>query len=381
MEDDLFHGRARASYLCPQAGDFREDLRDRPGACSLTKRPVGALAGIAMTLLLAAPAAGATPMRDVVNDQPSAGAARISASSATDRFPINDGSGTTVAIAVTSACQASCNAVEPQRIANFIGTLIHGSEIDLLSVQLDTPFQIELDCGYGAQACYYPSDNKIVIGGTDTSAYDGVSREFVLAHEYGHHVASHRYSPAPFPAAIDWGPPRWASLERVCQARRRGALFPGDEGLNYRENPGEAFAEAFARYRFPDSAPRWKWPPFLEPDAAAFRAIREDTLHPWLGRTSFQLGGHAPSRGQGVVVEPLRTPLDGTVSVRPSEERHRRYQLSVMSPSGHVLSTSRRGLSLRHQLNFTVCGQSRLRLLLESTRRSTAPFQLLVQRP
>jgi hypothetical protein len=334
-----------------------------------------------MTLLLAAPAAGAASVRDVVVDEPGAASARISASAATERYAVNDGSGATVAIAVTAACRVSCNAAEPQRIASFVGTLIHGREIELLTVQLDTPFEIEFDCGYGAQACYYPSENKIVIGGSDTSAYDGASREFVLAHEYGHHVANHRYSPAPFPAAIDWGPPRWASLERVCQARRRGALYPGDEGVHYRENPGEAFAEAFARYRFPDSAPRWKWPGFLKPGAAAFQAIREDTLNPWLGRTGFRLEGRARPRRRGGAVESFRTPLDGTVSLRPSGELRRRYQLSLLSASGQLLSSSRRGLSLRNQLNFTVCGQSRLRLLLESTRRSAAPFKLQVQRP
>ncbi|HEU4944253.1 MAG TPA: hypothetical protein VFT10_03740 [Solirubrobacterales bacterium] len=334
-----------------------------------------------MTLLLAAPAAGAGAVRDVVIDEPSAGAARISASAATERYPVNDGSAATIAIAVSAACQVSCNAVEPQRIADFVGTLIHGPEIELLTIQLDTPFQMEFDCGYGAQACYFPSENKVVIGGSDTSAYDGVSREFILAHEYGHHVANHRDSPAPFPAAIDWGPPRWASLERVCQARRRGVLFPGDEGLHYRENPGEAFAEAFARYRFPDSAPRWKWAEFLRPDAASFRAIREDTLNPWFGRTSFRLDGRAPSRHRGGAVEALRTPLDGTVSLRPNDQLRRRYQLTLLSATGQLLSTSRHGLSMRRQLNFTVCGQSRLRLLLESTRRATAPFQLLVQRP
>jgi hypothetical protein len=342
-----------------------------------------------MVLLLAAPAVGAGAVRDavpgavrdVVVDEPGAAAARISASATAERYPINDGSGATIAIAVTAACQVSCDAAEPQGIANFIGTLIHGPEIELLTIQLDTSSQLEFDCGFGAQACYYPSENKIVIGGTDTSAYDGVSREFVLAHEYGHHVANHRYSPAPFPAAIDWGPPRWASLERVCQARRRGLLFPGDEMLRYRENPGEAFAEAFARYRFPDSAPRWTWVDFLEPDAAAFRAIREDTLNPWLGRTSFQLQGRAPPRRRAGTVEALRTPLDGTVSLRPSGELRRRYQLSLLSASGSLLNSSRKGLSIRRQLNFTVCGQSRLRLRLESTRRAAAPFQLLVQRP
>lgn len=341
---------------------------------------MGALAGIAMILLLAAPAARATA-RDVVIDEPSAAAARISAAATANRYPVNDGSGATIAVAVTPACQASCGAADPQRIANFVGTLIHGPEIELLTVQLDAPFQIDFDCGYGAQACYYPAEDKIVLSGNDTPSDDGASRDFVLAHEYGHHVATHRQSPAPFPAAIDWGTPRWSSQEDICQAHRRGALSPGDEELRYYENPGEAFAEAFARYRFPASKTRWKWPNSLLPDRAAFEAIRKDTLDPWLGRASIRLAGQAASDRRGAVAKSFRTPLDGTVSLQPAGELARRYRLSLWSTSGHVLRTSRQGLSLRRRLNFTVCGQSRLRVQLEAKHDAKAPFKLLIQRP
>jgi hypothetical protein len=341
---------------------------------------VGALAGIAMILLLAAPAAGATAARDVVIAEPSAAGARISAAS-TDRYPVNDGSGATIAVAVTPACQESCGAADPQRIANFVGTLIHGPEIELLTVQLDAPFQIQLDCGYGAEACYFPEEDRIVLSGNDMPADDGASRDFVLAHEYGHHVANHRQTPAPFPAAIDWGTPRWSSQEDICQAHRRGALIPGDEELRYYENPGEAFAEAFARYRFPDSGTSWDWPKSLLPDRRAFEAIRKDTLDPWLGRASFRLAGQAAAGRGGAVAKSFRTPIDGTVSLQPAGELARRYRVSLWSTSGHVLRTSRQGFSLRRRLNFTVCGQSRLRVQLEAKHRSNAPFKLLIQRP
>jgi len=340
---------------------------------------VGALAGIAMTLLLAAPA-GAT-VRDVVIERPSAASALISAAATSDRYAVNDGSGATIAVSVTPSCQAYCDAADPQQIANFVGTLLHGPEIGLLSIQLDTPSQIDFDCGEGAQACYIPSENRIVISGNATPARDGASRDFVLAHEYGHHVANHRQSTAPFPAAIDWGTPRWASHEHVCEAHRRGVLLPGDEAFRYYDNPGEAFAEAFARYHFPRSDVSWKWPAHLRPDVAAFRAIRRDTLNPWLGRTAFGLTGSALPGSRGGFIRSFRTPLDGTISLRPSPELRRRYQLSLRSPSGRLLRTSRRGLSVRRQLNFTVCGQSRLSLVLESTRPFAAPFRLLIQRP
>jgi hypothetical protein len=334
---------------------------------------------MAMTLLLAAPAA-AGMRHDVVFGPPDAAAARISASASAQRYPINDGSGMTVAISVTAACEALCNAAEPQAIADFLGTLIHGSEMELLTVQLDTPEQISYDCGYGADACYYPSENKIVLSGDAEPSTDGASREFILAHEYGHHVANHRPSPAPFPAAIDWGPPHWATVESVCRRARAGTVFPGNEGVHYFRDPGEAFAESFARLRFPDAGVPWSYMPALKPDAAAFQAIREDTLEPWLGRSSFPLAGRVPPRQDGVVVKTLRTPLDGEVSLRPTQVRHR-YRLSLLGPAGRVLRSTQRNLSFRHRLNFTVCGQRRLHLQLESSRRIGEGFKLQVQRP
>ena len=333
-----------------------------------------------MILLLTASAAGAGLRRDTVVGRPDAAAVRISDTASANRYPINDGSGATIAVSITASCQALCNAAEPQQIANFIGTLIHGSEVELLTVQLDTPFQVEYDCGFGADACYYPSENKIVLSGDEEAGPDGASREFVLAHEYGHHVANHRASPPPFPAAINWGTARWASLENVCQRARARAVFPGNEGAHYFQDPGEAFAESFARNRFPDSGLAWPYLPALKPGPAAFRAIRADTLEPWLGRESLLFSGRVPPRGSGSLVKSFRTPLDGAVSLRPARFRHR-YRLSLLNPAGHVLRTTRQGLSPRHQLNFTVCGQSRLSVQIRSDRRAGEPFELQVQRP
>lgn len=331
-----------------------------------------------MILLLASPASGSV-RRDTVIEAPSVGSARISASADESRYAIGDGSAETVAIAVTTACQASCTAADPQQIADFLGTLIHGYEMELLTVQLDTPSQIEFDCGYGAQACYYGGENKIVLNGDDAPAPDGASREFVLAHEYGHHVARHRESPAPFPAAIDWGTPHWSSYENVCRRARAGALFPGNEGLHYFRDPGEAFAESFAHLRFPESGVPWRWVRTLEPDPQAFEAIREDTLSPWLGRTAFRLRGRIPSPGGGVAVRAFQTPLDGTVSLRSTGGRL--YDLSLLSPAGRVLRTSRQGLDLGRRLNYTVCGQSQLRVAVHASRRQGGAFKLQIQRP
>jgi hypothetical protein len=319
-------------------------------------------------------------MRDVVLGEAGAAAARISATASSQRYSINDGSDDTIEVSVTAACAASCDSADPQAIANFVGSLIHGDEVSLLTVQLDTEFQLSFDCGYGAEACYFVGENKIVIGGYREADGDGATLEFVLAHEYGHHVAAHRDMPAPFGAAVDWGTERWASLENVCGGQRRGRLFPGDEELNYFENPGEAFAEAFARNRFPDLPVRWRYLPALKPTPASLQAIREDTLTPWQGRRSFTLSGHVPARGEGAAVESLRTPLDGMVSLRPSLRRHG-YELALRSRAGRLLRSSRRGLGPGHQLDYAVCGQSRLRLVITSTRAHGGPYRLQIQRP
>jgi hypothetical protein len=333
---------------------------------------------MAMLFLLTAPA-GAEPRRDTVLGTASAGSARISATARASRYPIDDGSGATVAVAVTSACQASCNAADPQRIADFLGTLVHGAEMELLTVQLDTPGQLEFDCGYGAQACYYGSENRIVLSGDSAPAADGASREFVLAHEYGHHIARHRESPPPFPVALAWGTPRWASYENVCRRSRAGALFPGNEGLHYFRDPGEAFAESYAQMRFPEAGVPWRWVRSLEPDAGAFKAIREDIAHPWRGRTALRLRGRVPPRRRGAAVRAFKTPLDGLVSLRPAG-RHR-FDLSLLNPAGRVLRSSRHGLGFGGRLNFTVCGQSTLRVALRAAHRRGGAFRLRVQRP
>jgi hypothetical protein len=333
---------------------------------------------MATILILAAPAGGEV-RRDTVIEAPSAGSARISATAEAARYPIDDGSGATVAIAVTTACRASCDAADPQRIADTLGSFVHGGEMELLTVQLDTPGQIEFDCGYGAQACYYGGENKIVLNGDDSPAHDGASREFVLAHEYAHHIARHRESPAPFPAAIDWGTARWSSYENVCRRSRAGALFPGNEGLHYFRDPGEAFAESYAHLRFPESSVPWRWVHSLEPDAGALEAIREDVLQPWPGRTVFGLRGRVPPRRDGPAVRTFPTPLDGTVSLRPAGRPA--YSLSLLGPAGHVLRSSSHGLSFLHRLNYTVCGQPSLRVALRASRRHGGAYRLQIQRP
>jgi hypothetical protein len=111
------------------------------------------------------------------------------------------------------------------------------------------------------------------------------------------------------------------------------------------------------------------------------QAIREDTLSPWRGRTSFTLSGRLPARGEGAAVESLRTPLDGTVSLRPSSLSRHGYELALRSRAGRLLRTSRHGLGPRQELDYTVCGEKKLAVVITPTRPHPVPFTLQVQRP
>jgi len=320
-----------------------------------------------------------SPLQDAVIAAPSRASARISASAESTRYRINDGSGATIAVRVTAACEESCTAADPQRIAEEVGTFIHGPEVTLLTVQLDTPFQLGFDCGFEAQSCYYLDEGKIVLSGNEENAPDSASREFVLAHEYGHHVAEHRELPSPFPAAIDWGTERWASVEGVCQGRRLGHYFPGDEGSHYYEDPGEAFAESFAFNRFPDAAVPWAWAPALRPSPASLRALRRDVLRPWQGGRTLTISGRVPRHG--TLVERIPTPYDGIVSIRPAGDRSLGYELAIRNESGELLRSSREDASFDRRLAYTVCGQQQLRVAIRPFGDPGRRFALTVQRP
>ncbi|HKT82241.1 MAG TPA: hypothetical protein VJQ84_00220, partial [Solirubrobacterales bacterium] len=121
--------------------------------------------------------------------------------------------------------------------------------------------------------------------------------------------------------------------------------------------------------------------PALRPNAAAFEAIREDTLSPWQGRTSLTLSGRVPARGEGAAVESLRTPLDGLVSLRPSSLRRHGYELALRSRAGRLLRRSRNDVDAGDRLDYTICGEHRLRLVITSNRSHPGPFHLQIQRP
>jgi hypothetical protein len=195
--------------------------------------------------------------------------------------------------------------------AAFIGTLPHGAELASLKVIVVPSAEINTDCGGqdgdGILACYSSDEQTMIVPG-DAPQDSTVSVDYVIAHEYGHHIARHR-SNAPL-SALDYGPKRWSSYELVCQRTSDGRLAPGDEGSNYAYNPGEAWAETYARLVFPGQA--WRLASLLKPDAGSYLAAAADVAQPWTQRTSTTFTGN------GTQTFKLPIALDGSFTLQAS---------------------------------------------------------------
>jgi hypothetical protein len=181
-----------------------------------------------------------------------------------------------------------------QRWADFLSSLVHGSEISSVTVLLSTPGQIEGVCGQDALACYSARGSLLYAPGEDpTSSF---SAEAVVAHEYGHHIAANRNN-APWDA-LDWGPKRWASAIQVCARAKKGELAPGAEDpVRYESNPGEGWAETYRvlnqrKLGVPESP--WQIvSQSLYPTTAVLAAAELDVTSPWASDTTTHRHGYA----------------------------------------------------------------------------------------
>ena len=262
-----------------------------------------------------------------------------------------------------------------QSLADFVVQLFHGDEL-AKAVFLVTPLdEIASICGPQAGGCYDPDSETIVVPGEDLP--DGTSKETILVHEYGHHVARNRVNP-PW-SAEDWGPKRWASDEHVCARAAAGTAFPGDEGANYALNPGEAFAETYRLLNFDKQAwPTWTtlapWnaDASFYPDSAALAAAEEDVVDPWTGPAVGSWSGRiaSPARPARRL---LAAALDGSASARLTSAPPGASIAFVDASSGRVLAQGGRRVS------FAVCGQRRLALVVRA--RTPGRFGVLYATP
>jgi hypothetical protein len=297
---------------------------------------------------------------------------RTAARSNWGRYRLLDG-------AVVKAASTYYPESEILEVVGVLGTLIHGREMNTVSVYLATEDELAAFCGSGFAACYAPSDDRIVVPGSDEPVA-GVPREHLIAHEYGHHIANHRIN-GPWWPALYGGAKRWATYERVCEEAHQGRLYPGDSGTHYWENPGEGFAESYARLNFPELGLAWNYTPLLEPDAGALARLAADVSRPWEGRrtrTWRRSFGHR----QGRAVRTFRTPLDGRLTVKLAAPRDSRYRLSVSTSTAGGWRLLRRPASLAsaERLDARVCGTGAVRVEVRR-RAGTGPFRVEVTRP
>ncbi len=248
-----------------------------------------------------------------------------------------------------------------QRWADFLASLVHGSELSTVTVLLATPAQISVTCGADAFACYSARGAQLYAPGEDPGS--DLSAEAVITHEYGHHVAANR-SNAPW-LALDWGPKRWASSMQVCAQARRGVLVPGAEDpVQYTENPGEGWAETYRVLNERRAGlPETPWQiveQSLYPTAAALTAAEQDVTTPWAtGTTTTQTATLSQTRKTRTFT--VATQLDGTMKMTLRASGGMRVSLDVFASStsaAHVVST--RAVSR----TFTVCGARSYRFRL-----------------
>jgi hypothetical protein len=280
-----------------------------------------------------------------------------------------------------------------QSVVNVLAGLVHGPEMNSLSVYVASPDEITNICGQGALACYAPGISEMVVSGDEGSSY-GVPRDFTIAHEYGHHIANNRVNP-PW-TALDSGAKRWATYERVCQGTRKGQLFPGDEQYHYWENPGEGFAESNAHLNFPGVSVPWGYSSLLQPTQGSLAKLKADITSPWTEPTTVVSNGSMWPTRRNPAEHRFSTPLDGQVEIRLDGPEGSNYDLFLLGPklraAKHLRKHHRRfrvrrrvidravSSSSSEQIDMNLCGQSSIRV--EVRRRSGAgPFAVSVTRP
>jgi hypothetical protein len=372
----------------------------------LPHRPIPILVCAALALLGLAATASAAPepwglmqlrakdvplpehpaFRDTILRHPSK-KARAAAAAGTD-VVLTAPDGTALKVTISNAYgQTPMSQAAAQNAVNFLASRVHGTELGLLKVFVGPPSEISSICGEGdpsVLACYAPDEQRMYVPG-ETPPNSPVPLEYIITHEFAHHIALHRRNavgPAFGISASDagyiLGPEYWATSQYICAGVKAGAFFPNDEGAHYPLNPGEGWAESYAHLPengFESAAIQTS--PLFHLDQAAFDAIRRDVLQPWTGNATRTVTGSLGSKSQqrfGLVVS-----LDGPVLAKLSGPRGANYDLQVRLAGEVVDRSSRPGSNDR--VGGTLCAAPQQpppnRLTFVVIRRSgSGPFKL-----
>jgi hypothetical protein len=261
-----------------------------------------------------------------------------------------------------------------QQWADFFASLVHGSELGLLTAYIAPLDEVQELChaDFEVLGCY-GAQQLVTVG----EPVDGLQPTSVATHEYGHHVANNRLN-APW-VAIDWGTKRWTSYMNVCARTAGGTAFPGDEGFAYTLNPGEAFAESYRVLNETQAGSPLTWPivdPSFLPDATALQAVRDDVLQPWTAPTTRTVRARF-IRGRHAWTMKLATPLDGDLSVRLAQGSD---DLDLLGGRRTVIARGSWSSTGGKSLEYRICGQRSLTIRVRSDGRPSR-FTLRVTQP
>ena len=248
---------------------------------------------------------------------------------------------------------------EIQPLVDTLTSLPHGAEINSLDLFVATEREIDWICGTSGRACYDPYAKRVIVPGTQDPTAT-TPQEFVLAHEYGHHLANHRGN-SPW-SALYWGTKRWATHGEVCSGVRAGYFHPGAQGSHYWSNPGEAFAQAYAEMALPSVEVGWYYDARLTPDTGALRAVRLDATRPLRGPKRNHWRFSVGSQGPRSRLTKITTPLDGRLRIAVPEGHGRAVTIAILSPDSPKVLDRSIDAKNREVLTFNVCGERQLRV-------------------
>jgi hypothetical protein len=340
---------------------------------------------VSLPAVAAAAKPKAQPLRDVAplgthfKDRVFTSSSRVAHASVSGTwasYPTKEG--TAVSAAISDRYQNQLSTQVAQSYVDFLDSLDHGPELTQLKIFIAPPTEVTSECGGqdGTLACYDSRTKVMVVPGEEAPANpSGVTTSYVVAHEYGHHVAVSR-SNDPF-SAFSFGPKYWASYELVCNRASRGLLAPGDEAQYYLSNPGEGWAETYAHLKYPDIP--WEFNPIMQPDAGAYDAARKDVLNPWQSPVTKVFKGSFGKRGSRTKRFGFDLTLDGSLAVRLTGPGKSNYNLFLSSNGKDEGKTSKPGS--RDSVSYeAACRESQVEHVTVGVKRvkGSGPFRVRV---
>ncbi len=217
-----------------------------------------------------------------------------------------------------------------------------------------------------------PGRETMVVPGEDSGTNDA-PLDFVITHEYGHHIA-HSRSNAPWDA-LGWGPKYWATYAHVCEGRTSGCCSgrPGQALLRGSGRGVRGVLRAAAL-----SLDALAVHPVLEPDDGALAAIRRDVTHPWSPPPAVTRRGRFDAGGSSVRSFPVSAALDGTVRLALRGPRRSAFDLQVLI-DGKLVAASH-GQRSHDRLSGSICSAKSVEVRVKR-RRGNGKFRLTVNAP